>query len=64
MLLFFYGYEFLFLPLATGATPRIRQVLKLGSGRYTLFRVTLLWVVSVLTGAFHLCHNVVVLKGY
>ena len=55
--LFFYGYEFLLLALAAGTAPRIGQVFKLGAGRYSLLGVTFLWVVSVLTGAFHLCHS-------
>ena len=55
--LFFYGHEFLLLALAAGTAPRIGQVFKRGSGRYSLLGVALLWVVSVLTGAFHLCHN-------
>ena len=55
--LFFYGYEFLLLPLAAWAAPCVGQVFKLGSGRYSLLGVTFLWVVSVLTGAFHLCHS-------
>ena len=55
--LFCYGYKFLFLALAAGAAPRFGKVFKLGAGRYSLLGVTLLWVVSVLTGAFHLCHS-------
>ena len=54
--LFFYWYEFLFLTLAARAAPCVGQFLKRSAGRDVLLGVALFGVISVLAGAFELCH--------
>ena len=56
--LFFYWYEFLFLTLAAGTAPCVRQFLKGSAGRDVLLGVALFRVVRVFAGAFELCHIV------
>jgi hypothetical protein len=59
--LFFYRDKFLFLPLATGATPGVRKLLERRSRRDVLFGISFFRIVSVFAGAFELGHIVCVL---
>jgi hypothetical protein len=59
--LFFNRYKFLFLPLATGATPGVGKFLERRSRRDVLFGISFFRIVSVFAGAFELGHIVRVL---